>query len=592
MPTIKGYRFLLKYIALLELLFIISRMALVWRYNIEVEPLFFIYSLRMDIMILSALLLVPIILYSLNLLLLTRLFLSFVVFVVAYLELSNYLFFEEFGTRLNYLFIAYLEYPKEVFDMIWRSYKVALLVGVPILLLMALLFFRTLKPKLSSISHKLILFPMILPFLFLGLRSSVDSSTPNQSFYSYSSSTLKNDMANNTIFSLAYASYLKAKDKIPDYGKVEGELQTELTHLQKSSFSKKRDVVLVLMESFGHTYVGAMGGTPTTPRFDSMSKEGLFCSNMYSSSNRSNRGFEAVLGSLYPLSSDTYLKLAKSQNNFWTVARAMREQGYRTVFLYGGDSKFDNMRGFAINNGFDEVIDKFDFDLSIKRYTWGVSDEELYKRAESILEESKEPLFLMMFTLSSHKPFDYPDGKIEYYDKAPVESFANSVKYADFALGGFYDYLKKREFFEDGLLTVVADHNAHIFGEPKIPVREFRIPALFIGKDIEPKEIKEITHQIDIAPTMLDMAGVETTSPTMGRDLTQDEEFNALIIHHRAFAYLKNGSFVLYQKDTKPAIYDFDYNQIEDNSTLIQEGLNYIYSSYKIYKQQLHKGNF
>jgi len=560
----------------------------------------------MDIIVISSLLVIPILLYTLNLILFARVLLVLSFFIITYLEVANYFFFEEFNTRLNYLFVAYLEYPKEVANMIWKAYTVELLILIPTLIYTSYRLWKYTKNRLiaSKILPKIALLPLILPILFLGIRSSVDTSTPNQSFYSYSNSTLKNDIVNNTTFSLLHSIYLKAKDTMPNFGtKEQNPIQIiqklekkaylnnyTLLHRQKSRFTKKRDIVLLLMESFGNSYVGSLGGTPTTPHFDAMSKEGLFLSNMYSSSNRSNRGFEAVLGSIFPTYSDSYLKLSKSINGFWTIAKTMQKEGYRTIFLYGGDSKFDNMKGFALNNGFDKVVDKYDFNPDIKRYTWGVCDEELYKKANEILEQSDKPIFLVAFTLSSHKPFDYPDGKIEYYDKEPIKSFANSIKYADYALHKFYTKLKNDNFFDNGLLTIVADHNAHMFGDEKIPVNEFKIPALFIAKDLKPKTINSITHQIDIAPTLLDIAGVDADTPSMGVDLTKNQTSKALIIHHGAFAYLKEDNFVLYQQNQKPLVYDFNYKLQESNLSLIKEGLAYIYGSYEIYNNQLHKG--
>jgi phosphoglycerol transferase MdoB-like AlkP superfamily enzyme len=414
---------------------------------------------------------------------------------------------------------------------------------------------------------------------------------------------MKNDIVNSTIFSLLYSLYLKAKEEMPNFGVREESSVTTiqkldkknylnnstLNHMQKSTFTKKRDIVLLIMESFGNSFVGSLGGTPTTPHFDQMAKEGLFVSNMYSSSHRSNRGFEAILSSLFPIYPDSYLKLPKSIKGFWTVAKTLKDEGYETVFLYGGDSKFDNMKGFALSNGFDRVVDMYDFDLSIKRYTWGGCDEVVYKKANEILAQTQRPLFLVAFTLSSHKPFDYPDNKIEYYKKEPIKSFANSIKYADYALYSFYTKLKRDSFFDDGLLTIVADHNAHISGKKKISVDEFKIPALFLAKDLKPKTIDTITHQIDIAPTLLDIAGVTATTPSMGVDLTKSDKSKALIVHNRAFAYLKGNSFVLYQKDKEASIYDFSYKLQDSNESLIKEGLSYIYGSYDIYSQQLHK---
>jgi len=602
---LKNYKLFLHYTLLLLSIFFISRFILIYRYNIEIDFYFLLYSLRMDIIVISSLLVIPILFYTLNLVLFSRLLLVISFLAISYLEVANYFFFEEFNTKLNYLFVEYLEYPKEVAKMIWNSYAIELLILIPTLISLSYILWIYTKHRLivSKILPKIILLLFILPILFLGIRSSVDSSTPNQSFYSYSNSVMKNDIVNNTTFSLLYSIYLKAKEEMPDFGenkknniiaiqKLDSKAYLEsstLLHTQKSSFTKKRNIVLLLMESFGNSYIGALGGTPTSPYFDAMSKDGLFLSNMYSSSNRSNRGFEAVLGSLFPIYANSYLKLPKSINGFWTVAKTMKKQGYKTIFLYGGDSKFDNMKGFALANGFDKVIDKYNFDSNIKRYTWGVCDEELYKKADEILKESDKPLFLVAFTLSSHKPFDYPDGKIEYYKKEPIKSFANSVKYADFALGKFYNKLKREKFFDNGLLTIVADHNAHIFGDEKIPVNEFKIPALFIAKDLKPKTITGITHQIDIAPTLLDISGINISTPSMGTDLTKQNHSKALIVHHRAYAYLKDKRFVLYRKNQKASIYDFDYQRQEYNKTLVEEGLNYIYGSYDIYRKQLHK---
>lgn len=561
----------------------------------------------MDIITICSLLIIPVILFTFNLLFLTRLYFALSIFIIGYLEIANYFFFAEFNTRLNYLFIEYLKYPESVFAMIWASYKYHLMVVIPFLLALSYMFFKFAifsNSQNQTILKKSLILPFILIILAIGIRSSFDKSTPNQSFYSYSNSTIKNDIVNNSIFSLVYAYQLSLKETLPNYGKVDKNLianiqtinQREyinnetLLYKQTSNFSKKKKVILLFMESFGASYVGKLGGTPTTPYLDSMFSDGLFCSNMYSSSNRSDRGFEAVLTSLFPIYSDSYLKLTKSQNNFWTVAKSFKNRGYETIFLYGGDSKFDNMKGFALNNGFNKVIDKFDFDSDIKRYTWGVSDEELYKKAEEILNKSSKPIFLVVFTLSSHKPFDYPNNKIELYPKEPKESFANAIKYADFALGGFYQNLRKKDFFKDGLLALMGDHNAHMFGDQKIPVNEYKIPALFISHDIKPKEIKYVTHQIDIAPTLLNFSGNSSYIPAMGNDLTKREKpSSALIFSKGMFAYLKNDSFVLYETNKKPQMYNFQYKNIENNNTIIKEGLNFLYGSYFIYNKQLHK---
>jgi phosphoglycerol transferase MdoB-like AlkP superfamily enzyme len=194
-----------------------------------------------------------------------------------------------------------------------------------------------------------------------------------------------------------------------------------------------------------------------------------------------------------------------------------------------------------------------------------------------------------MFSLSSHKPFDYPQNKINYYDKAPVQSFANSIKYADYSLGKFYDKLKENNFFNDGTLAMVADHNAHIYGDTKVPVNIFKIPALIISKDIQPREINSVTHQVDIAPTLLDISGVSSQIPAMGVNLNKSDKSRAVIIHHNSFAYLVDDKFVLFQENIAPQMYNLKYKKIDNNSSMIKDGLKYIYQSYYLYSHEQFK---
>lgn len=589
-----NYRLFFNFIFISLTIFNLGRLILAFKYNMNFDYMFFIYAIRMDIIVIFTFLLIPILLHTLNFIKTARFLLAISLIIFIFLEITNYLFFEEFHTRLNYLFIEYLEYPIEIFKMIWESYKIVIVGTILFIYLFIKLYFKYTNKYItySKIIYKLLFLPIIIIILALGIRSSLDSSTPNQSFYSYSNSVIKNDITNNTIFSLLYAIYLKSHDKMPFFGKLDKQIDDKsLLHHQSTQYSKKDKVVLVILESFGNSFVGSLNGTPTTPMFDKMAKDGLFLSNMYSSSNRSNRGIEAVLSSLFPVYGNTFLKLPKSQTHFWTIAKTMKKNGYKTVFLYGGDSKFDNMKGFILNNGFDEVVDQFNFDKNIKRYTWGVSDEELYKKGEEILNSSSKPIFLVIYTLSSHKPFDYPDNKIEYYKKYPIKSFANSIKYADYSLGNFYNKLINKNFFTNGVFAAVADHNAHITGNHIIPVNEFRIPALFIAKDLKAKEITNVTHQIDIAPTLLDISGIDCDIPAMGVDLTKISKSRALITHRSSFAYLKDDVFVLYQKNKKPTVYDKNYKVVDTNNTLVQEGLYYIYKTYDIYNKKLHKDN-
>jgi len=581
--ALKSYSFFLKYYLGYLLFSFIFRLYLSIYYN-ELDISTFVYGVRMDTIALFTFVLIPLFLHSFNLFKLSAIILSFVSFILIYLEISNIFFFEEFQTRLNYLFFEYLEHPQEIVSMVWVSYKFYFIFLIPLILFtiykIYLLAYNELKNQKSKILYKLFLLPLIITILFLGIRSGWGSSTPNSSFYTFSNSTVKNSIANNSIFSLGYSKYLTMDERMPNYGTISKKLQVIQEKKIDSKYTKKQNVIITIIESFGHSYVGVMGGTPTTPRFDSLSKEGLFYDNMYASSSRTNRGLEAVMSSIYPYSIKTYLKLPKSQENFWTIAKTFKDNGYKTIFIYGGDSQFDNMRGFALGNGYDEMIDIKYFDKSIKKFTWGVSDEDLYKKVLATLNNSDEPLFITIMTLSSHKPFDYPDNKIKLYDQAPKESFENSTKYADFALGNFVDALKEEKYFKNSILVITGDHNAHIYGNRNqlIPIAEFKVPALFLTNELKPKKSSKVVHQVDIAPTLIDLAGISTTIPAQGNNLLQTPSSRALITFRNHYAYITDNGYVFYQTNKQP----------KGPKELANEGLNLIYQSYESYNKKLH----
>lgn len=586
--AVYSYLFIFKYLFIYLILTMISRLFLLNEVALNMDFSIFIFGLRMDIIIFFSLSIFPVVLNIFNSNRLIKAYFSVVLVFLTLSEISNYFFFQEFQTRLNYLVLEYIKYPNEILKMLWFSYKVPLFLTTIFLsfLLISIYIIIEFKVDFKKKFYKLLVLPFILIFLFLGIRSSFDSSTPNPSFYSHSNNAIKNDITNNSIFSLVYAIYSSSKDTKPFFGKKEFETRKSISNNIISTHKKKNHLTLVALEGFGKSYVGILGGTKTTPLFDKMTKDGLFMSNMYSSSNRSNRGFEAILSSAFPIISSTYLKLPKSQKNFWTIAYELKTKGYETIFLYGGDSKFDNMKAFALSNGFDKVVDLYNFDSSIKRFTWGVSDEAIYAKAEELLKKANQPTFLFIFTLSSHKPFDYPDNKIELYKDEPKESFANSIKYADYALNGFYNKLKELDYFKDSLFVAVADHNAHMFGSEYIPIDEFKIPAIIIGSDITKSEFKGVSHQIDLAPTLLDAMGITSNIPAQGNNLFKQKKSSALIVHRKAYAYLKDEAYVIYKKKSTK-VYDLKKQEIT-NTLIKKEGLNKIYKTYDIYNNKLH----
>jgi phosphoglycerol transferase MdoB-like AlkP superfamily enzyme len=171
------------------------------------------------------------------------------------------------------------------------------------------------------------------------------------------------------------------------------------------------------------------------------------------------RGIEGVVCGFPPSPSASVVKLGLSQGGFFSMAGLLSRQGYACDYLYGGMSAFDNMQSFLLATGFQQTITQEDFEHPDFVATWGVSDEDLFKRAnETFVAHGDKPFFALVLSTSNHTPFEFPDGRIELYDKEKATR-DNAVKYADHAIGELFRMARKESYFDHTLWVIVADHD-------------------------------------------------------------------------------------------------------------------------------------
>ncbi len=220
------------------------------------------------------------------------------------------------------------------------------------------------------------------------------------------------------------------------------------------------------------------------------------------------------------------LRLEGAQRDFFTLARALKAEGYRTEFIYGGDSSFDNMRRFFLGNGFDRVLDWSDLLPEARfRTTWGVSDEDLYARVHreaSEHEREGQPFFTLVFSTSNHPPYDFPDGHIELYEQ-PKMTANNAARYADFAVGSYLETAGKSGYWHDSVFMVVADHESKTIGNGLVPVFSYHIPAFIAGGPVQPRIVSRLASQTDLLPTVLSVMGLDVEIPATGIDQSRTD---------------------------------------------------------------------
>lgn len=506
--------------------------------------------------------------------------------LLVFLEAATPGFINEYDVRPNRIFVEYLKYPNEVFSMLWRGFKLDIFATLSAIILSVWLMHRFMQPWLKmqpSWSNKKIwlIWPLIFVLSAFGIRSSLGHRPANPALFAITADSMVNSLVLNSGYSVTYATYnLIQETKSSDiYGKMpreeifkltgakEADIPTLTTLVASHKREKPLNLVIILQESLGATFVESLGGVPVTPNLEKLKDQGVWFEQLYATGTRSVRGIEAVITGFAPTPADSTVKLSKSQKNFFTLAALLEKRGYETEFIYGGESHFDNMRGFFTGNGFNHIVEQKDYTNPVFISSWGVSDEDLLNKThEQLLAHHKagKPFFTLAFSSSNHAPFEFPDGRIELYEQ-PKATDNNAVKYADYAIGEFFKKAQQSEYWKDTVFLIVADHDIRVRGNSLVPVERFHIPALILGADIKPLRYTGVASQIDLPVTLLSLMGVNAQHPMTGRDLSSippNSPGRAMMQYNANFGWMEETDegkkIVVLRAEKKPAhgIYD------------------------------------
>lgn len=587
----------------------------------------FIYGLRMDTILVSLLLLIPLILLSFapkiaqNI---VNIFLKYyflvLISILIYIEVATLPFIAQYDVRPNYLFIEYLEYPREVFSMILAEYKLELSIALILIIGFIYIYLRNFKETLNNIFEiiywkRVLIFIPLFILLFIGARSSFGHRPANISDAIYSSNRMLNEITKNSIHSIIDAIYVNqkhgSKSVMKSYGemdikeaisRVESRLNIKsidtklpLRRVEKTHFKrdKPKNLVIFIQESYGYQF---FEDKEISPNFNRLAKSSIFFGDLYSNGTRSVRGIAGLVAGNFSITGRGVLKRNKSQKDYFTIAKLLKPYGYYTLFIYGGESRFDNMKGWFFGNGFDEIIDEPKFKNPSFVGTWGVCDGDVVERANSEYKKlySKNQKFAsVIFSTSNHSPFDFPDNKITLIDGVAKKSVKNAIKYADFAIGKFIELAQKEEYYKDTIFVVVADHNIRVYGDDVVPINMFHIPAMILGTDIKPQKYLKIATQPDILATALDLMGLDLEYPIMGHSIFSDKKANiSLMQFNRYYALRSDNKVAILRPNKKPLTFVYKnkhLQKIESDNNLERDALAFVVSLNYMYHNRLYR---
>jgi phosphoglycerol transferase MdoB-like AlkP superfamily enzyme len=267
----------------------------------------------------------------------------------------------------------------------------------------------------------------------------------------------------------------------------------------------------------------------------------------------------------------------------FTLGSVLKSKGYITQYIYGGYGYFDNMNAFFSENDY-EVIDRTALRKDQIHYAniWGVADEDLFTLAMEKLDQdysTGKPFFAQVMTVSNHRPYTYPEGRIDI--PPAVQKREGAVKYTDYAINHFLRLAAKKPWFTNTIFVIVADHCASAAGSVDLPVTGYHIPMLIYAPAIvQPAKFERMTAQIDIIPTILGLLKCHYKSRFFGQDIFAMPEGNerAFISTYQGLGYLKGDKEIVQMPVRKIKEYLPDYVTGKSvlqpgDSTLIHEAI-------------------
>ena len=478
--------------------------------------------------------------------------------ILLQIAISEYFFWNEFGVRFNFIAVDYLVYTNEVIGNIMQSYPVIPLFTGLYFTAGVVTYFIVKNSKnyiedIPTLSEKI----KISGVYFVLFGASI-LAIPLLSNKENSDNIFVNELQANGIYKFYIAfmnselDYFKFYKTIPNdqaYSLIHNQIpdtQKESTQriIKSNSPEIRKNVVLITIESYSAEFMAMYGNEQKiTPFLDSLATKSMVFSNLYAVGNRTVRGLEAVTLCIPPTAGESVVKRDDNKNKFSTGS-VFKQKGYNVKYLYGGDAFFDNMQDFFGGNGYD-IVDKKTFKTNEITFDniWGVCDEDMYNKAIKVMDsefKQNKPFFNHIMTVSNHRPFTYPNGKIDI--PGDSKSREGGVKYTDFAIRKFFKLAEKQPWFANTVFVIIADHCASSAGKTELPVDKYRIPAMIFSPGfVEPSHFNTLMSQIDIMPTVFGMLNFNYQSKFYGQDvLKADYKPRALIATYQNLGLIKD----------------------------------------------------
>ena len=481
--------------------------------------------------------------------------------------------YEFWHFKLDASCLDYLSTPTEAMASVSTGY---LIVRVIVFLLLALLIYLAyayVEKKSYSISSspslregsgvglaETLFYLLSIPVIVVGIRGGLDESTANIGQVYYSQNQFLNHSAVNPLFSFLSSldksgDYIVSYDYFPDEHcrqMTNGLYDTRSVSPDTLLTTRRPNIVLIVMESCGGQFT-ALGGHPEiTPRLNQLADEGVFFSQCYANSWRTDKGVVSILSGYPAFPVTSVMKVPEKSRKLPAIASTLQREGYATSFLYGGDINFTNMRGYVMGSGYEQLRWKADYPTAEQRSAqWGVRDDVMFASLlDEIKNEKAHRWMKTLLTLSSHEPWDVPTHELD-------DEVYNAFNYLDQCVGQFVDSLQQTPQWQDLLLVILPDHGYRYRGIDEATRLYNHIPMIWTGGAVcRPVVIDRLCNQSDLAATLFGQMGIAHDEFTFSRDVVSRNYAYPLAFHTSTscMSIYDSTGFVAYDLDASAII--------------------------------------
>ena len=551
-----------------------------------------------------------------------RIPLFFLFFLITLILVSNVggeiIFWDEFNVRYNFIAVDYLVYTTEVIGNIMESYNIPL-IGTAVAVAAAAVLVLARKKLIASQEVSIRFGKRTIFFFGFMLLPVAGYFLVNNRIKNSSNNNYVNELGGNGIYEFGFAfwnneidynKFYATRNDTANFKILRNMLQASNAtfgndplsierQIKNDSPGHKWNVVLITVESYSGDYLKRFGNKENiTPYLDSLIPHGLWFDKFYASGTRTVRGLEALSMGIPPTPGQSIIRRPGNDDMF-TMGSVLKTKGYDVHFIYGGNSFFDNMGKYFSNSGY-TVLDQRDIPDTLVHLTtaWGADDEASFNYTLQQCDKSfnsSKPFFNHIMTVSNHRPYIYPEGRIDIDPK--YKSIQGTVKYTDYAINKFIKDAQKKPWFNNTMFVIVADHCSKSAGKTDLPVNRYHIPCIIYAPQLVKPAIEgRLVSQIDLAPTILGLMNLNYTSRFFGYDIYNMNPGNerAFISTYEDMGYIKDGKMVILSPQQKVQMVKPDFItggnvQIVNSTELINEAIAWYQGASFQYKTGRYK---